>query len=483
MMRTCLLFASVLFLATGCNLARPTTTAPAAAPAEKPNVLLLIVDDMNDWVRAFGGNNQAVTPNLDRFAARAVRFDNAYCSAPLCNPSRTSLLTGLSPLRTGVHGNKENFRDQRGFADVVTLPQHFAANGYATFASGKIFHSPHGPKEQPRPGSDPGSFQEEWRGGLGVKFPPAEERFSALGKGTVKGKVPGPKNFDWQPIDIADEATADWQIANYGAQVLSRQHEKPFFLAVGIFRPHLPWYAPKKYFDLYDPQELRLPDVQPDDLADVGRNGNNYATNKLHDLMVEKGKWQEAMQGYLASLSFADACAGHLLGALEKSAFADNTIVVVMGDHGWNLGEKQHWGKNVLWEESAKTPLMIFDPRRPSPVVTDRVVSLLDVYPTLVELCGLTPRSGLDGESIAGWLRNPALSTKNYAVTVKNDDNLSLRTQAYRYTRYSDGTEELYNHMEDPLEWNNLATDPGAAKIITGLRRQLKVYEDKMSSK
>ncbi|NJB85412.1 arylsulfatase A-like enzyme [Lewinella marina] len=437
-----------------------------------PNVLLIMIDDMNDWVKAYGGNPQAITPNIDRFAARAVRFDNAYCSAPLCNPSRTSLLTGYSPLKTGVYGNSTHFRDVAGLKDVVTLPQYFAANGYATFAAGKIFHSPRGPSGKPRPGSDPGSFQEEWRGGLGVPFPAEEDRFRALGKGSVKT----PKNLDWAPIAIADENTNDWQIADYGAQVLAREHDKPFFLACGIFRPHLPWYAPEKYFNLYDADTLQLPEVIANDLADVPVLGQRMAKQEAHEMIIKQGKWKEAMRGYLASLSYADACAGHLLDALENSKYADNTIVVLMGDHGWNLGEKRHWSKNALWEESAKTPLIIFDPARPEPIVTDRVVSLLDLYPTLIGLSGLPPKEDLDGTDLSRFLLDPTADTPGFALTTKDEGNHSLRTDRYRYTRYRDGGEELYDHQSDPMEWKNLADDPAAAEVLDRLRKQLDRY-------
>lgn len=454
-------------------------TPPKVVRAKQPNVLLIMVDDLNDWVKAFGGNAQAITPNIDRLAARAVRFDNAYCSAPLCNPSRASLMTGFDPIKSGVHGNNLHFRDQKGLEDIVTLPQYFAANGYATYASGKIFHSPRGPSANPRPGSDPGSFEEEWRGGLGVPFPAEADRFKGIGQEAPKTL----KNFDWAPIDVTDEETNDWQIANYGAELFAREHDKPFFLACGIFRPHLPWYAPKKYFDMYNVDDLKLPEMRENDLDDVPKGGQRMAKTRVHDVVLKQDKWKEAIRGYLASMTFADACAGHLLDALEKSAYANNTIIVLMGDHGWNLGEKTHWGKNALWEESAKTPLIIFDPARPKPIVTDQVVSLLDVYPTLVSLCGLPAKEDVDGRDLTSILDKPAQENVGFAVTTKEAGNNSLRTARYRYTRYRDGGEELYDHQEDPMEWKNLAADPKAAETLKKLRKKLDDYKASLNAK
>ncbi|UXX78113.1 sulfatase [Reichenbachiella carrageenanivorans] len=448
----------------------------AKHPAEKaPNVLLIMVDDMNDWVGAFGGHPQAITPHMDALAEKSVLFSKAYCSAPLCNPSRTSMLTGYLPSTTQVFGNSEHFRELEGFENTVTLPQYFHANGYKTAASGKIFHSPRGPAKVPKPQSDPGSFEQERRGGLGATYPDQADRFQhGINFDILPPSSHLRKSFDWLGVEVPDEQTQDWQSAEYAAQFLKESHDKPFFLACGIFRPHLPWYAPQQYFDLYDVDQIELPKILATDLDDVGSIGSKIAQKELHDELVRTGNWQAAVSAYLANLSYADACVGHLLDALQASDYLDNTIVVVMGDHGWHLGEKSHWSKNTLWEESAKTPLLIYDPRQKGEAaVCERVVSLIDIYPTLVELCGLPTKSDLDGQSIAPLLKKPNLTWERPALTSKDKKMHSLRSERYRYIVYPDGFEELYDHEVDPMEWNNIASDKKNIKVLANFRKEL----------
>lgn len=442
---------------------------------EKPNVLLIMVDDLNDWVGAFGGNQQAITPNIDALAAKSVIFKNAYCSAPLCNPSRTSILTGYQPVTTGVYGNNEVFREQKGFENTVTLPQYFAQNGYQTAASGKIFHNARGGSKEPKHGSDPGSFQLERVGNAGTVFPDKEDRLQHdlnLKAHGVKGSFL--HSFDWFGTDTKDEQNNDWKSAEYCADFINQKHDKPFFVACGIFKPHLPWYVPQKYFDLYNIDEINLPVVLKNDLDDVGKMGNNMAKKGVHAALLETNKWKEAVRAYLANISFADACIGHLMKALNSSPSANNTIVVLMGDHGWHLGEKEHWSKNVLWERSAKTPLLILDPRDKEAGVSTRIVSLLDVYPTLVNLCNLPNKKDLGGKDISALLNNPDAEWNKMALTSKAANMHSLRSEDYRYTVYSDGFEELYNHKTDPNEWYNVASDKGNDAILNTFRKELK---------
>lgn len=442
---------------------------------DRPNVLLIMVDDMNDWVGAFGGNQQAITPNMDQLAAKSTVFKNAYCSAPLCNPSRTSMLTGYNPSTTGVYGNKENFREIKGFENTITLPQYFHDNGYTTAAAGKIFHSPRGTSNKPRPKSDPGSFEVEHKGGLGSTYPSDDDRFQhGIDFSIYKEGSHMPRSFDWKGVDVEDEETEDWKSADYCATFLEEEHDKPFFLACGIFRPHLPWYAPQKYFDLYNVDDIQLPVVIENDLDDVGTIASKSVQKKLHKQLVEKNKWKEAVLAYLANLSYADACVGHVVGALENSKYNNNTIIVLMGDHGWHLGEKEHWTKQTLWERATKTPLLIFDPRNETSGVSTRIVSLLDVYPTLVDLCELPEKKDLDGRSIAKLLSNPTFEWNEMALTSKKDGNHTLRSQNYRYNVYADGFEELYDERVDPNEWNNIASDPKNKEVIKNFRTELK---------
>jgi len=442
---------------------------------EKPNVLLIMVDDLNDWVGAFGGNPQVITPNIDALAEKSTIFKNAYCSAPLCNPSRTSILTGYRPSTTGVYGNKEHFRDEKGFENTVTLPQYFEKNGYKTAAAGKIFHSPRGNAKKPKPGSDPGSFQQEKRGGLGGTFPDEKNKQSHglnLKEYGVKGSFL--RSFDWYGVDVPLEDNNDFKSADYAASFLQEDHDKPFFLACGIFRPHLPWFAPKKYFDMYNLDEINLPKTLNNDLDDVGKRGKNMAKKGVHKSVVENGKWKEAVRAYMANVSFADACVGHLLNGLKDSKYAKNTIIVLMGDHGWHLGEKEHWSKNVLWERSAKTPLLIFDPRNPGEKVSTSIVSLLDVYPTLVEMAKLPKKKDLEGKSMYNIVTNPKAKNKEYVLTSKDDGTHSLRSENYRYTVYKGGFEELYDHRNDPNEWTNVASKSSNKKVLKGFRSELK---------
>ncbi len=445
---------------------------------EKPNVLLIMVDDMNDWVGAFGGHSQAITPNMDKLASKSTVFKKAYCSAALCNPSRTSMLTGYQPFTTGVYGNNEVFRKIKGFENTITLPQYFEKNGYKTAASGKIFHNPRGTKPEPKEGSDPGSFQEEHKGGLGTPYP--KNRFQNdidFKRAGVKGsKI---RSFDWGPVEIQDEKTPDWKSADYAVSFLKKEHEKPFFLACGIFRPHLPLYAPKKYFNLFNEEDIVLPKILENDLNDVGKIGRNWVGQGLHNEILRNNKWKSAVRGYLASLAFADACVGHVLDNLEASKYNENTIIVLMGDHGWHLGEKEHWSKQTLWEESAKTPLIIFDPRSKNKGVSLRTVSLIDVYPTLLELCDLPAKNDLDGNSFKHLVSKPNGEWNRSAITTKGDGNYTLRNENYRYIVYSDGFEELYDHRIDPMEWENIADVKSKTKVIENFRKELKVILNK----
>ncbi|WP_343330721.1 sulfatase [Polaribacter staleyi] len=441
----------------------------------KPNVLFIMVDDLNDWVGAFGRNPQTKTPNIDALASKSTIFKNAYCSAPLCNPSRTSIMSGYRPSTTGVYGNSEVFRNLKGFENTVTIPQYFEQNGYKTAAAGKIFHSPRGKGKEPKEGSDPGSFQQERKGGLGGTYPDKKDLQTHglnLKKYGVKGSFL--RSFDWFPVDVSLEENNDFESADYAAKFLQEKHDKPFFLACGIFRPHLPWYAPKEFFDLYNLDDIKLPGTLKNDLDDVGKMGQNMAKKGVHKSILDHGKWKEAVRAYMANISFADACVGHLLNGLKESKYANNTIIVLMGDHGWHLGEKEHWSKNVLWERSAKTPLLIFDPTDGTGKVSTSLVSLLDVYPTLVEMANLPDNKVLEGKSIYDLVKNPNHEIKEYVLTSKAKGIHSLRSKTHRYTVYSDGFEELYDHRIDANEWTNIASNASNKEILNKFRKELK---------
>ena len=472
-----LLRAAVLALVAGLAPA-----ASAAAPATGPNVLMIAVDDLNDWVGYLGGHPNVKTPHLDRLAARALAFTNAHCPAPVCNPSRVAILTGKFPSTTGIYGNDARWHEI--MPGVPSLPGHFKAHGYHVAGGGKVNH--HTPGFNRRG---------DWHVYFDQVFDSHYQTASARGDDTsrwtwpagfplnglpaVKALARPPQNaneFDWGPWDARDEQMGDGQLVEWIARFLAAPPAQPFFLAAGIYRPHLPFYAPRKYFDLYPPEKITLPPVKADDLDDIPAGGQRMAADRRGDLELVRaaGKYREILQAYLASVTFCDALVGRLLDALERSPAARNTIVVLWSDHGWHLGEKNHLHKFTLWERSTRVPFLILAPgvtRAGSR--TARPVGLVDLFPTLAELCGLPPVAGLDGQSLVPLLREPTRAWDRPALTTHGAGNHTLRSERWRYIRYADGGEELYDHRNDPHEWNNLAGRPEFAAIKADLAQAL----------
>jgi len=437
---------------------------------KKYNVLFLAVDDLNDWVGCLGGHPQAKTPNIDQLAAKGVLFEQAYCAAPLCNPSRTAIMTGLNPSTTGIYGNKAWFRDHPTFKDWVTLPQYFRKHGYTAWTGGKIYHQPGGKW------SDPIAWNQQYSKKVGTPSPPPDKRLQHGMSGKFKNDYYNGW-LDWAPIEQADEETDDWRTADLAAQRLQQEHDLPFFLACGFFRPHLPWYVPKAYFDMHPLAGIQLPPHTRDDLDDVPPMGRAMA-GQVFSIVREHRQWKHAVQGYLAACSFADACVGHVLDALDASRYRENTIVVLWGDHGYHLGEKDHFSKSALWEEATRTPLIIHVPGvSRSHSRCERPVSLVDLYPTLIELCGLPARDNLDGRSLAPLVRNPQLEWPYPALITHSPywygANHAIHSQRYHYIRYRDGGEELYDNKVDPYGWKNLANDPQYAEAKEHLKKWL----------
>ena len=439
-------------------------------PSKSPNVLFISVDDLNDWIEPLGGHPQARTPNLKRLASESVHFTHNYCASPACNPSRTALLTGLHPTTSGLYSNYQYWREV--LPDAVTLPRYFADHGYTSLGAGKIFHN-----DQPDPDS--------WDDYFPSKEKHMPDYFSPRPGGTVN--MPPFENmymaFDWEPLDRELELTGDYTSVAWVMQQLRQTHDKPFFLACGIYRPHLPWYVPQKFFDLFPLETIKLPNVLTDDLSDVGERAREIASRggNYHKHVLEAGQWKQAVQGYLASITYADTLVGLLLDALSKSVYADNTIVILWSDHGWQLGEKEHWRKFALWENVCKTVMMIKVPPgspglpkgSPKGAGCDEITSLLDIYPTLIDLCGLPKKAGLDGHSLLPLLKNPKMEWTYPAITTYDFSEFSVRTKRWRYTRYIDDSEELYDHGRDPEEWVNLAGNPDNAGIIHKLRTHI----------
>lgn len=424
--------------------------APLGAHAEPPNILFIAVDDLNDWIEPMGGHPEAKTPNLARLARQATLFARAYTAAPSCNPSRAALMTGIAPYRSGIYNNRQAWRP--AMRDAVTIPQAFRKNGYWAGGAGKIYHGVY---------PDPPSWDEYWPSKSRQRdSDPRPADLPANG-------IADTGNFDWGPLDVETDAMSDAKVAAWVASKLRESHDKPFFIACGIFRPHLPWHVPRNYLDRFPVDSVSLPHVFNNDLADVPSAGVKMARpERDHASVVEHGQWQEAVRSYLASVNFADDMIGTVLDALDESGHADNTVIVLWGDHGWHLGEKHHWRKFALWEEATRVPLLISAPPGTpglpegtrNGAVSGRPVNLLDIYPTLLELAGLAPQSGLDGRSLVPLLRNPDLPWQP-TVTTYGRLNHAVRSEEFRYIRYADGSEELYDHRVDPMEWTNLAHD------------------------
>lgn len=426
-------------------------------PLRPPNILFIAVDDLNDWIEPLGGHPQARTPNLARLAAEGVLFTRAYTASPSCNPSRTALLTGKHPTTSGMYSNYQWWREV--LPDAVTLPRYFADHGYRAAGAGKIFHN-----NQP----DPGSWDDY--------FPSLEQHMPSDPRPVGEGAVNMPAfedmygAFDWAPLDAPEEEMGDYQSVTWAIEQLRREHQRPFFLAVGIYRPHLPWYVPRKYFEMFPLADVRLPRRLANDLEDIPERGIEIAHRggNYHEHVLAADQWRQGVQAYLASIAFADAMVGRLLAALDATPHAQNTIVVLWSDHGWQLGEKEHWRKFALWENLTRVVLMVRAPERipglprgtPAGARSGRTVSLLDLYPTLVELAGLPRPAGLNGSSLAPLLEDPEAAWHRPVVSTYQFGEYSVRDERFHYLRYVDGSEELYDLDADPEEWNNLAADP-----------------------
>jgi arylsulfatase A-like enzyme len=440
------------------SLLLPSIGLGADENGAKPNVLFIAVDDLNDWIGCLGGHPDTKTPNLDRLAKRGVLFSNAHCAAPLCNPSRAALMTGVRPSTSGIYRNPQPWREGH-LAAAPTIPQHFRASGYRAIGGGKIFHG-----RFPDPPSWSHYFPDKKRTKPRDPMPPNRP---------LNG-IPRAAHFDWGPVDVENDKMGDWQVANWARRELQTQHDKPFFLACGLFRPHLPWYVPPQYFKMFPADKVTLPKVNKDDLSDVPPAGRRVAlNNEDHVNVLKTSNWHKAVAGYLASVAFADACVGRVLDALDNGPNAKDTIIVLWGDHGWHLGEKLHWRKFTLWEEATRCPLMIVAPGVGKPGVCTRPVSLMDIYPTLVDLCGLGKNNRLEGNSLVPLLRNPSAKWEQPALTTNGYRCDSLRSERWRYIRYADGSDELYDHGNDALEWTNLAGKPEHAEAKAELARWL----------
>lgn len=423
----------------------------AANPPARPNVLFIAVDDLRDWIGYFGHNPQSKTPNYDRLSRMGTSFTRAYCASPVCNPSRTALMSGLLPSTSAVYENNIDFRPIIPPAKMLTTA--FREAGYYVHGAGKIYHEAY-------------RRREEWDDYLekerGDPRPPA-------------GRSEGVGGIKFAPLDCRDDELSDWGIADYGIASLQRKHDQPFFLAVGFHKPHMPWNVPRKWFDLFPLESIKLPPYLENDLDDLPPAAVRMAHPETDHVPMQKSdRWKEAIQAYLATIAYCDMNLGRLLDALEQSAYRDNTIICLWGDHGWHLGEKHHWRKFALWEEATKAPFMWVVPGVTKPnTICERTVDFMSIFPTLTDLCGIPTPAHNEGVSIRRLLADPKASWDLPALTTYRFNNHTVRSEGWRYIRYANGDEELYDETRDPNEWTNLAAKPEFAARKAELAKSL----------
>jgi arylsulfatase A-like enzyme len=440
-----------LGLASTAPLRAAESARPAAPAGAKPNVLFIAIDDLRDWVGYFGRNPQAKTPNFDRLAKLATSFTRAYCASPVCNPSRAALMSGLRPSTSGVYENNVDFRPIIPAKQMLTAS--FRNAGYFVHGAGKIYHEAY-------------RRDSEWDDYLGKE--------GAYPK-VPAGQSEGVGGIKFAPLDCQDEDIPDWKITDYGIASLAKKHDKPFFLAVGFHKPHMPWNVPRKWFDLFPLSSIQLPPHLAEDLADIPPAGVAMAKpTGDHAEMMRSGRWKEAVQAYLATIAYLDMNLGRLLDAYEKSPHRANTILCLWSDHGWHLGEKNHWRKFALWEEATRSPFMWIVPGVTKPgTICAQPIDYMGIFPTLTDLCGLPTPAHVQGTSFRALLANPTAAWDRPAVTTYRYKNHTVRTAQWRYIRYENGDEELYDETKDPNEYVNLAARPEFAAQKATLAKYL----------
>jgi len=460
--RTAAILLSILLMAVSQSCKKEDTS--------KPNVLFIALDDLTSTLGCYG-NGLAKTPNFDKLSEMGVQFNNAYCQLPLCNPTRASVLTGLRPDVIKVYDLDRHFRDE--VPDVITLPQLFRKNGWRTERVGKLYHY-----------NVPAGI-----GTNGLDDPLSwEEVYNPKGRDTQEEELitnaePHKKisaALSWLKADGKDEEQTDGMIAEIAIDQIKKNKNKPFFLGVGFFRPHTPYVAPKKYFDLYPIDSMKLPFFPPDDRLDIPSAAFAH-NNPIPNYGLEEKVLLKAMQAYYASVSFVDAQLGKILDVLTEEDLMDNTIIVLWSDHGYHLGEHNGiWQKRTLFEESASAPLIIYNPlAKGNGIKCDQIVEYIDIYPTIAELCNLPLPGEQDGRSLVPLLQNPKQKWNGTAFTQilrpgngKPFMGRSVRTDRWRYSDWGEGKlgEELYDHAKDPNEFKNLANDPNYLEIKLELK-------------
>lgn len=459
------------------------------------NILYITIDDLNDWVGCLESHPQVKTPHIDRLAERGLLFTNAHCVVPACSGSRAANWTGLSPIKNGVYGNGQ--RIEKTLPEAIMLTHDLEAQGYYTMGTGKLFHG-----KNENYFNEYGPDYDKWmpilpdertisKESLADNEPYVRHEIPRLGITMPLNRMPRDRNrgsraidsFDWGVIDRPDEEWTDTQSADWVVEKLGQSYDQPFFLAIGFYRPHQPLWVPKRFHDMYPPESVILPRTLKEDLEDVSEIAQGFGryalTSGAHDTVVEFGQWRNAVSAYLASITYIDHELGKVIDALDGSKHADNTLIILWSDHGWQLGEKEHWGKFTTWERSTKVPLIAVPPltKQPSGFKPGREcrhpVSLLDVYPTVMDALDLNIRDDLDGNSLLPLIANPESRWPHLAITHVGRGTQTIRHSRWRYTQYFDGSQELYDHERDPREWNNLIQDPEYANIAQWLSNEL----------
>ena len=425
----------------------------------RPNFLVIAIDDLNDWIGCLGGHPQAKTPNIDRLASMGMVFSNAHCQSPVCNPSRASLMTSLYPSTTGIYFLNPGPEASEVARRQKMMPQRFAEEGYYVTGAGKLFHNGGQQNEKNVP---------NYGGKIGGFGPMPEQKLSPY---------PGHPLWDWGVFPNQDSLMPDHKIADWAVRKLMEKHDSALWMGIGFYRPHVPQYAPQKWFDLYPLDSIQLPEVIDQDLEDISSYGHDITrlehVSPTHDWVVQSGEWSAMVQSYLACVSFVDHQVGKVLDAWEQSPYAEDGYVVLWSDHGFHIGEKERHAKRSLWEDGTRVPLIIAGPGIAKSATCQKPVELLDIYPTLIDLAKLSADSTLEGQSLVPLLQDPSSDWPYFARTSFGPGNYGIKSEQFRFIQYVDGSEEFYDHLTDPHEWNNLIEDPSYQQIIGQHRHQI----------
>jgi len=419
---------------------------------DKPNVLFIAIDDLNDYVNCMNGSLHVPTPNIDKLARQGTLFTNAHCQAPICGPSRASIMTGLYPSTSGNYVQLEDKNIKKGSeaaSRAIFMPDYFEQYGYKSMAVGKIFHN-----------GDAEKVFDEYGGKFSFYGPSPKKRIH-YDPSTIPYKV-GHTSTDWGAYPEHDSLMTDYKSAEWAVNKLQQEYNEPFFLAVGFIRPHVPWYVPQKWFDMFPLDSIETPPYKKDDYDDIpsfARKVTDAPMMPTTEELIKSGEWKDVIQAYMACIAFVDAQVGKVLDALENSKYSNNTIIVLWADHGYHLGEKNRFAKQALWERDTRTILIFKDVNGNSRQTCTAPVQLLDIYPTLVDMCKLPPSELVEGHSLANLVQNPHVKWPHPSLSFYGVGNISIRDEQFRLIKYEDGSLELYDLKNDPNEWYNLANE------------------------